>query len=137
MHSFQYNPARLYFQKAEKDDPNAVMAYWGEAMTYNHPIWNEEDLASAQKVLKTLDEKMSESDIKNLPPKDTGFINAIHLLYSNGNKLERDLAYSKAMHKLYQKFPQDDEIATFYALSILGTSAGGRTLPPTCARQLP
>ena len=27
------------------------MAYWGEAMTYNHPLWAEQDPAAARAVL--------------------------------------------------------------------------------------
>ena len=25
-------------------DPKLAMAYWGEAMTYTHPVWQQQDL---------------------------------------------------------------------------------------------
>ena len=36
LHSFEYNDSREAFRMASKMDPNMAMAYWGEAMTYNH-----------------------------------------------------------------------------------------------------
>ncbi len=36
MHSFEYDDAREAFVEAQKADPGFAMAYWGEAMTFNH-----------------------------------------------------------------------------------------------------
>ena len=43
LHSFEYADAREEFLKAQEIDPKMVMAYWGEAMTYNHSLWHEQD----------------------------------------------------------------------------------------------
>src|SRR3989304_1370887 len=49
MHSFEYDDAKEPFQEAQKADPGFAMAYWGEAMTYNHAVWQQTapDLARA------------------------------------------------------------------------------------------
>ena len=49
MHSFEYDDARDAFVEAQKADPGFAMAYWGEAMTFNHPVWQRTspDLAKA------------------------------------------------------------------------------------------
>src|SRR6185503_14722692 len=49
MHSFEYDDAREAFVEAEKADPSFAMAYWGEAMTFNQPVWQRAspDLAKA------------------------------------------------------------------------------------------
>ena len=39
LHSFEYDDAREAFQAAQEVDPDFAMAYWGEAQTHNHPIW--------------------------------------------------------------------------------------------------
>src|ERR1700754_3206554 len=39
MHSFEYDDAREAFVEAQKADPGFAMAYWGEAMTFNQPVW--------------------------------------------------------------------------------------------------
>src|ERR1019366_9725626 len=44
LHSFEYAAARQSFQAAERTDPGFAMAYWGEALTYNHTLWGEQDL---------------------------------------------------------------------------------------------
>ena len=43
------------------------------------------------------------------------------LYYSPGDKLARDNAYSEAMAAMYAQWPDDHEVATWYALSLLGT----------------
>ena len=43
LHSFEYYDSREAFKTASKMDPNMAMAYWGEAMTYNHSLWHEQD----------------------------------------------------------------------------------------------
>jgi hypothetical protein len=49
MHSFEYDDAREAFVEAQKADPAFAMAFWGEAMTFNHPVWQRTspDLAKA------------------------------------------------------------------------------------------
>ena len=47
-------------------------------------------------------------------------------LFGPGEKLARDLAYADAMKRMHDKYPADDEVTSFYALAILGTSHGGR-----------
>ena len=39
LHSFEYEDAKEAFLEAQKAAPDFAMAYWGEAMTYNHPLW--------------------------------------------------------------------------------------------------
>ena len=38
LHSFEYDDAAEAFAEARRIDPAFVMAYWGEAMTYNHTL---------------------------------------------------------------------------------------------------
>src|SRR4026207_117694 len=47
MHSFEYDDAREAFVEAQKADPAFAMAYWGEAMTFNHPVWQRTSPALA------------------------------------------------------------------------------------------
>src|SRR4029079_12463653 len=49
LHSFEYDDAREAFVEAEKADPAFAMAYWGQAMTFNQPVWQRSspDLARA------------------------------------------------------------------------------------------
>src|SRR5438046_8343209 len=54
LYNFEFDIAAEVFQQAEKADPDFALAYWGEAMSYNHPLWAQQDLAAARKVLEKL-----------------------------------------------------------------------------------
>jgi len=45
--------------------------------------------------------------------------------YAPGDKLARDNGYSDAMARMYDRWPEDQEVAIFYALSLLGTVRPG------------
>lgn len=50
LHNFWYARALTQFQEIQKADLECAMAYWGAAMTYNHPLWDgpsPEDEAAA------------------------------------------------------------------------------------------
>lgn len=126
LHSFEYEDAAEAFREAQKIDPNFSLAYWGEAMTYNHPLWLEQDLARARAALDRLAPTPEERLKKTPTEKERGYLRAAEILFGEGSKTERDEAFSEAMEKLYRSFPDDLEIASFYALSILGTAQGKR-----------
>src|ERR687890_1197263 len=54
LHNFEYAAAAAAFREAQAADPGFAMAYWGEAMSYNHPVWMEQDAAAARAVLARL-----------------------------------------------------------------------------------
>src|SRR5712692_9138667 len=54
LHNFEFEFAAGDFRKAQKTDPDFALAYWGEAMTYNHPLWAQQDADAARAALKKL-----------------------------------------------------------------------------------
>jgi tetratricopeptide (TPR) repeat protein len=128
LHSFQFDEAAEAFQRAQKADPAFAMAYWGEAMSHNHPLWAQQDVEAATRVLDRLDPTHAGRVAKAKLPKEKAFLEAQHVLYfSPGDKLARDHAYSQAMARMYEQWPADHEVAVFYALSLLGTVRPGDT----------
>ena len=124
LHSFEYEDAREAFLEAQKADTNIAMAYWGEAMTYNHSLWGEQDYQAgflAVEKVKLLQENHNYSDIEQ------GFFQAIDVLYTPKTpKVERDKAYKDFMKLLYESHPDNLEIAAFYAVALLGSVPEGR-----------
>jgi tetratricopeptide (TPR) repeat protein len=114
LHSFWYEEAVEAFQAATKADPDFAMGYWGEAMTYNHPIWLQQDYEAGRKALAKI------KDTSKLTAREKAFIEALRALYGEGDKLARDLAYASAMEKIYRDYPDDLEAASFYSLALLG-----------------
>jgi tetratricopeptide (TPR) repeat protein len=125
LHSFWYEEATEAFQKAQEIDPGFALAYWGEALSYNHPLWSEQDIAAARDALRKLGATRKERLEKTATERERLYLEAVETLYGEGDKLERDLAYAKAMARLHERFPEDTEAAAFYALSLLGTVRPG------------
>ncbi|MFK7983014.1 MAG: tetratricopeptide repeat protein [Saprospiraceae bacterium] len=126
LHSFEYDDARAAFLAAQQEDSTFAMAYWGEAMTYNHSLWQRQEKEKAVTALNKLgkDQATRATFIKTELEQD--FFQAIEVLYGEGTKYERDVAYNEFMEQLTFKYPKNNEIAAFYAISILGTSRNGR-----------
>ena len=124
LHSFEYDDARDAFLEAQKIDPKMAMAYWGEAMTYNHCLWRSQDYEKSKETverLKTIPDYKAESQLE----KD--FIESLDILYKPKTpKTERDKSYAQFMEGLYNKYPKNHEVAAFYALSLLGSIPDGR-----------
>ncbi len=114
LHSFWYEEAVEAFRESTKVDPDFMMGYWGEAMTHNHPLWSEQDLTAARLVVAKF------KDTPKLTERERAYLNAVRLLYGDGDKRARDAAYSAAMEKIYRAYPNDLEAASFYSLSLLG-----------------
>lgn len=128
LHNFEFDEAAETFRKAQQADAGFAMAYWGEAMSHNHPLWAQQDLEAAKKILDRLDPTAAGRIAKAKLPKEKAFFEALHQLYfSPGDKLARDRAYSEAMARMYSQWPDDHEVAMFYALSLLGTGRPGDT----------
>ncbi len=121
LHSFEYADAAEEFRAAEKADPGFAMAYWGDAMTFNHPLWMQRDRGSAVKALERLAPTKAERLAKAPTDRERMYLEAVEELYAEGEKSDRDRAYADAMRRLHEKYPQDLDAAAFYGLALLGT----------------
>lgn len=126
LHNFEYADAAQEFDMAQLLDADFVMAYWGEAMCYNQPIWFQQDYEKGKGALYKLGVKAAERAGKAKNDIEKGFIESIEILYGDeGDYRERNAAYEQAMAELYNAHKDNEEVAAFYALSILGTCYNG------------
>jgi len=126
LHSFEFDRAEEQFQEAQSLDSTFFMAYWGEAMTYNYPLWRQTRPAGAQEVLAKLAPTPEERRALAPTEREAMYMDAVEVLFGEGDKTARDSAYSEAMRRLHEAWPDDDEALAFYALSILGLTNGVR-----------
>jgi tetratricopeptide (TPR) repeat protein len=129
LHSFEYEDAAQAFREAQRLDPAFALAYWGEALTYTHPLWNEQDRSAALAALRRLGATPDARRAKAPTPRERAYMSAVELLYGDGSKARRDTAYSMAMGRLTAQFPSDREAQVFFAASLLGLSQGVRNIP--------
>ena len=133
LHSFGWKQARDEFRMAQELEPGFALAYWGEALTYNHPLIPVlQDPVSPQETLNRLGRTSEERLSKAPTEKEKGFVRAAEAFaFTDGSLGEKRLAWMFAMEDLYQKFPEDREVAAFYAVSMLSgatVSADNRVL---------
>lgn len=127
LHNFHYDQAAETFREAQHLDSADVMGYWGEAMTYTHPVWNEQDTAAADSALRRLAPTREARLAKARTPRERQWLEAVEALYApTGTKAQRDTAYAAAMARVHESDPRDIEATTLYALALLGLNQGDR-----------
>lgn len=126
LHSFEYESAASAFRRAETLDPSFALAYWGEAMTYTHPVWNQQDISAARGALERLAATAEARRAKAKTPRERAYLAAVETLYGSGSKARRDTLYRQAMERVVREYPADLEAKAFYALALLGLNQGIR-----------
>ena len=121
LHSFGWKQARTEFRKAQEIDPDFALAYWGESLTYNHPLIPVlQDPDSPQETLNRLGSTSEERLSKAPTNREKGFVRAAEAFaFTEGSLGDKRLAWMYAMLDLYEDFPEDREVAAFTAVAML------------------
>lgn len=130
LHSFGYEDAIEAFRAAQRREPLFAMAYWGEAMCFNQPLWFHEDLAQGRAALAKLGPTPQARATKANTRRERMYLSAVESLYGEGDTRLRNQAYAGAMASIVNEFPADDEAQAFYALSLLATLPRGDAALP-------
>ena len=131
LHSFGWKQAIEQFQAARRIDRDFAMAYWGETLCYNHPLFGSPpDDDNPRAVLRRLGATREERLAKAPTDREKGFLEAVEILWGEGDYDDRRVAYMQAMRRLHERYPDDDEVATFYAIGLLSAARalGDQTL---------
>jgi len=119
LHSFQYMEAKKTFADAAQRDQRCAMAFWGQAMSLYHQLW---DFPQSESLKEGLGYLQMANRAGALTERERGYLAAANAFYQDNAKLshlDRTQAYSAALATLHQKFPDDIEAAAFYALSFV------------------
>jgi tetratricopeptide (TPR) repeat protein len=130
LHSFGYEDAIDAFRAAQQKDPQFVLAYWGEAMCFNQPLWFFEEPEKGRQALAKLGATREVRAAKAKTERERMYLAAVEALWGTGDKAARYKAYADAMAVIVAAHPQDDEAQAFYALSLLALMPrGDQSLP--------
>ncbi|MCK0145028.1 hypothetical protein MWU78_05165 [Arenibacter sp. F26102] len=122
-YAFNHAEAHRSFMEASRLDPKAAMTYWGQAYTLgpniNDPIPDDERRTKSYEALIK-----AKNLAQNSSPKEKALIEALAHRYSGD--LTKDIpdlniAYMNAMDEVVNKFPDDADIQTLYAASVMNT----------------
>ncbi len=118
-YGFNHREAGRSFKEAARLDPACAMCYWGQALVLgpniNAPM-SPEDEALAHELLgkaRALSSTATE--------KERALIEALAARYSGNpeDRKARDHAFADAMRTVHQRFPDDLDIATLFAESLM------------------
>ncbi len=126
LHSFEYDDAGDAFREARRQDSTFAMAHWGEALTYDHPIWGEHDSIAAREVLARLGATPEQRIARGGNARERAYLAGVEALYGTGGLKERRQAYEQAMARVHADHPSDLEAASLHALSLLSLRSGGK-----------
>src|SRR4029077_613755 len=106
LHLFHYPQAADAFRQAERLDPGLALAYWGEALTHTHQVWNEQDTAQGRLALSKLGATPAARAAKAPAAREQAYLEAVEILYGDGTKAHRDTLYALAMARLATTYPR-------------------------------
>lgn len=117
LHSFEYIESEKAFVNVIDKDPECAMAYWGVAMSIYHGLWAPPTQADLIKGVKLIDVAA------NLPKskKAEQYLEAIGAFYNDWKSVDnqtRKERYAQKMKEMYETYPDDTEVAVFYALAL-------------------
>ena len=122
-YAFNHAEGHRSFMEAARLDPNAAMAYWGQAFALG-PNINDPQPDDERK--QKYNEAMSHAKrlAVNATPKEQALIEALNARYSKDltkDVAELNMEYMKAMTNVVKQFPEDANIQILYAASVMNT----------------
>jgi tetratricopeptide (TPR) repeat protein len=128
LHHMTYPRAREVFERVAELDPRCAMAHWGIAMTLFQPLWptrpGPRDLARGWQAVETALSLASGDARERLLIAAAG---AFFEDPSSSDYWLRIRRWERAMATAYRAFPDDDDVASLYALAHLATSPSDTT----------
>ncbi len=118
-YAFNHDEAIRSFGAAAKNDPECAMAYWGIALCngphINFPIMPPERSQAAWDALR-------KAMKAHASPVERDLIDALSKRYANPEPADRrglDEAYAAAMAEVWKRYPNDADVGTLYAESLM------------------
>ncbi|UII79502.1 tetratricopeptide repeat protein [Flagellimonas sp. CMM7] len=122
-YAFNHAEGHRSFMEAARLDPNAAMAYWGQAFALgpniNDPLPDDERKNKINEAM-TKAKRLAPS----ATPREKALIKALSARYSEDltkDVAELNMAYMEEMAKVVKKFPEDANIQILYAASVMNT----------------
>lgn len=129
LHSFEYEEAADNFRKAQQADPTFAMAFWGEAVTYSHLLWGEDDPAAARRAMNRLASTRDARLAKAGTPRERAYGAAVEALFADSDLPTRVRGFADSMRRVAGTYADDLNAAALTSLALLFVEYVGQ-LPP-------
>lgn len=118
MHHMMYTQARAEFEAIIQADPDCAIAYWGTATSLFQPLWgttpSADDIAQGRQAIQKAREHVENERERLLIEASAAFFEP-----ETERVQERLSGWIEGMASAYESYPEDLDVATFYALSRL------------------
>lgn len=139
LYAFNHDEAARSFQEAARHDPTCAMAWWGVAMAHGPHINRIEVPPSHERAArKAIQQAIALRE--RATPVEQALIDAVVLRHTDPppeDRLPLDEAYAEAMRQVYARFPDDPDVGSLYAESLMNLrpwdlwTADGQPQPET------
>lgn len=119
LHSFEYEEAAEDFRKAQQADPTFAMAFWGEAVTYSHLLWGEDDPAAARRALNRFAYTRDARLAKAGTARERAYGAAVEALFADSDLPTRVRSFADSMRQVAATYPNDLDAAAFTSLALM------------------
>lgn len=135
-YAFNHEEGVRAFKEAQRLDPECAICWWGEALAWGPNINLPMDRSSALAAYAAV--RGAQDRIQWANEKEQALITALAVRYSEEapeNRAHLDHAYANALAKLVEQYPEDLDIAVFYAEALMDLrpwdywTEDGRTKP--------
>ena len=119
LHSYWFTEGGKAFRAIQEQDPNCAMAHWGLAVNLlGNTLAAAPSLKDLQAASETLDKARA---IGAKTERERDWIEALSAYYRDHDKVSLDdrlIAYTKAMERMTQRYPDDYEARVYHALTL-------------------
>ena len=125
-YGFNHDAAERSFLKAAELDPDCAMCWWGASLVLGPHVNAAMDPANNPKAWDRL--QRAKLTAKKASDKEQAFIKALSTRYAENAPEDRrplDEAYAAAMAELAAKYPDDLDVVTLHAESMMDLAALG------------
>ncbi len=121
-YGFNHDEAIASFKKAAELDAKCPMCYWGQALAMGPNINMPMDLKQEPAAYELAQKALALSKAVKTTVVERALINALAQRYAKvpgDNRAARDQAYAQAMREAAQRFPQNTDVTTLFAESLM------------------
>lgn len=135
LHHMMYQQARQAFERIVEQEPECAMAHWGVATTLFQPLWPARPSAADRQ--RGWEAVQRARELGPGTERERALLSATAAFFRDPRQDEwwpRIRRWNAAMEEAYRQRPDDAEIATFYALSLLSVGQVADDQPKHNAR---
>lgn len=119
LHNFEYEDALTEFEEATALDSTQVLTHWGEAMCHYKALWKLQNTDKGKAIVSRLGNTREERLASIDAPLEKAMWEMVEIMYGEGDFENRNNLLKDHLASMHKKYPNHQEIAAFYALSLI------------------